>query len=73
MYMTVHTYGYVCKYKICDNKELISNTQKNTDTFRMQAVGGYTLIPIDTQLHKPFWKGILYIFSQRQFMWCIRK
>lgn len=54
MYMTVHTFEYVCKYKIDDNKELISNTQKNIDTFRMQAVGGYTLIPTDNQLHKPF-------------------
>lgn len=54
MYMTVHTFEYVCKYKIDDNKELISNTQKNIDTFRMQAVGGSTLIPTDNQLHKPF-------------------
>lgn len=59
MYMTVHTYGYMCKYKLCDNKELISNTQKNTDTFRMQAVGGHTLTSIGNQLHTPFWKGIL--------------
>lgn len=48
-------------YKRCDNKEirLISDMQMSTETFRIQALGRYPLIPMRLGLHKPVGREIL--------------